>query len=614
MERRFDPVIWKPDLNRIVKMGEVHTSMMIIISIFTKDRRRLGLERPLLLTVLAAVLLLAGCMNGGATEAPSLEATPTNPQAPNEPQIEAIEVMLDMPGASWQITITDTQQLSSIIAGIHEAPVIQEADQVRAEDEAGVVTTYRMRVLSAGEAQHYKLIDLRQTARIDAAALLQHIEDTGEAQATPMLGLPTAWIGMLMGDRQGEALLKVEPHLDEKGVTVYANRQLQEASVVAAVERSLQQTGWLDHAPPEYVLAWSDPQRAVIRLAELPGRPVLLHFGSLLTAEGERFANANQLPAVEASLGTSTMMNRLSWITPAQQQEDSIGIQNTVLVQPMYSGAGEAEADEWLLYHADGSQTRMTRDGEQQRIRITEWPGNRGTYGNDYGVEVLFSDRQVGDITYAVYGNRTLYRVNIATGKAVKLQDFDKPIYAVASSPDGKRIAVLESADDNLGAVANLLVLNKDGQELYKHDNAAYMNKSDGFLFPYAMSWIDPSSIAVLDQREAYGAAVIEVDRKEARAMEGAVPEETYRQLQGLLPEGLGIMYVVAQPQGRYAALQTENGWVWMYDTTEHQLAAYGYGLPLGWDEAGDTLAVARADSKYGLPYSIGVAHAAERH
>lgn len=91
--------------------------------------------------------------------------------------------------------------------------------------------------------------------------------------------------------------------------------------------------------------------------------------------------------------------------------------------------------------------------------------------------------------------------------------------------------------------------------------------------------------------------------------MEGAVSKDIFSQIRGQLPEGLGVARLVAQSQGSYIALQTEDGWLWMYDVADRQLAAYGPGLPLSWDEAGDTLAVARADSKYGLPYDMGIVH-----
>ncbi|WP_270166578.1 hypothetical protein [Paenibacillus sp. SYP-B4298] len=581
---------------------------MTMKSVPERNRGRQWPERSALLAVLAMVLLLlAGCTNAnGVAETLNVEPTPPDPQAPKEPQIEAIEVMLDMPSASWQFTLSDPQKLAVVIAGIHEAPAVQEGAHGLLTDEAGMGTDYRLRILSAGESQYYRLSDLRSTARIDAAALLQEIEEAGEAKATPALALPTAWLDVLLGGSGDEALLRVEPHLDEQGVSVYANRPLQVDSVAAAVKLSLGQTAWLGHMQPEYELAWTDPQRVLIRFAEPPAQPVLLHFGGLLTAEGERFANANQLPAVEAALGTSRLMNRLSWITPSRQHEDSIGMQDTLLVQPVYDRAGKS--GEWLFYHADGSQTRVNKHKEQRRIRIDR-PNNAGAYGNEYGVDVLFSDRHVGNTTYAVYGNRTLYRVNMDTSKVVKLHTFKKPIFAVASSPDGKRVAVLQSSDDFVGAAADLLVLDQAGKELYKHEEAAYMNKSDGFIFPYSMSWISATEIAVLDMRENYGASIIDVRSKEARAMEGAVSEDIYKQIRSQLPEGLGVARLVAQSQGSYIALQTENGWLWMYDVTERQLAAYGPGLPLGWDEAGDTLAVARADSKYGLPYDMGIVH-----
>ncbi|WP_222125152.1 hypothetical protein, partial [Bacillus pumilus] len=86
---------------------------------------------------------------------------------------------------------------------------------------------------------------------------------------------------------------------------------------------------------------------------------------------------------------------------------------------------------------------------------------------------------------------------NTRSGVFQELYESARPVYGIAASPDNDRLARLVASDDTFGPDADLIVLDRDGNQLLNRPRASYLSHSDGFLFIYPLAWNDNETVTV---------------------------------------------------------------------------------------------------------------------
>ncbi|RED55716.1 hypothetical protein [Cohnella lupini] len=268
------------------------------------------------------------------------------------------------------------------------------------------------------------------------------------------------------------------------------------------------------------------------------------------------------------------------------------------MVQPIR--VDQTEGEQMLVYGASSSTPEVLReDGSREALTVPEWTDEESSFGNDYGFEVLYSDRLLDDEIFAVRGNRVLYLVNNKSGKTRKLYTSKLPVYGVAASPDNSRVALLTASEPGLTPFADLIVLDRNGREVYGKPKASYISHSDGFLVVYPMVWTDEHNIAVpLIGNEKYGNGgvdMIDIDAEEAVFLEKrTLSEEELRLLEPFagkpeFPNELRILPEPGKETDNYA-VEMANGDIWLLNKTPGQVVKLGNGMLLKWTNEGNVL------------------------
>lgn len=166
------------------------------------------------------------------------------------------------------------------------------------------------------------------------------------------------------------------------------------------------------------------------------------------------------------------------------------------LFQPVRTGQNTGQ--QMFIYRPGSMQPELlAENGSLISWPAPEWTGAEPPYGNDYGNDVLYADRLLNDEIFAVKGNRTLYLVNTVTGEARKLYTAKHPIYGLAASKDNSRAALLVASEPYIGPNADLIILDREGEQIYSKPKASVQGHSDGFLFIYPMAWTNDTTLAV---------------------------------------------------------------------------------------------------------------------
>jgi len=474
--------------------------------------------------------------------------------------------------------IDDPAAIEQLLGGLRQA----EPSGIDDPEMSGRLL--RVTLTGAEGVRTFTVNDLRET---DAARYSGKVYIEGEDGRTRAWTVKSAWIAELCGEfRPNDPPLLYLSIANESGsVSVWANRRIRTASAPIAVESTLQVAGLTkDASAPAYRIEWSDAQRFVVRFEELgEGAAVRFRLDGLMTADGETFANADQPRRNEVLLIGRPAHSRALWFDEAGRLFRAVRSEPAALVQPFETEDGPA----LLAYHLDGSQTAIDlRSGERRAFQIGAWPDAAEPFGNDYGSDVLFSDRMHGSATFAVHGNRTLYRVEPFGGETVKLYESPVPIRSVASSPDGRRVALLVSADGGSGgaltAEADALVLSASGETLRRIPRVTFGGHSDGFLFVLPMRWANDNTIAVRRYDGESDVAWIDANKGTVRLeRRPALPEAA----RSLLEEAVGWpaeIIKTAPLDGGQVAVWTHEG-SWLVDAGRRRAVWLGPGEALPW-------------------------------
>lgn len=268
-------------------------------------------------------------------------------------------------------------------------------------------------------------------------------------------------------------------------IQVKSNSDIDKQSLEQALKNSLQTSD--PEAEFRYTLEWESPRFVQIRLHldESSAWSGTFNLDEALTADGRKYASTEQpyrnTVVVRAQAGQGSLL--FQGITSGTRRV--VPAWNTGWIKSVQTT--ESSAPSYLFYGQEKHQLVQALKGEA--LEIPAWPQEKDAYGNDYGYHEMYSDRFYSGFTYMISGNKTLYRVDLKNFTREKLHVFDKPVYGMSSSPDGKRIAVLTAHDEFIGPAADLTVLDQKGKILHSKENASFISHSDGFLFVYSLTW-----------------------------------------------------------------------------------------------------------------------------
>ncbi|MDO3410376.1 hypothetical protein QWJ34_11435 [Saccharibacillus sp. CPCC 101409] len=283
------------------------------------------------------------------------------------------------------------------------------------------------------------------------------------------------------------------------------------------------------------------------------------------------------------------------------------------MVQPVtVADRGSSERTALLAY--DGQQAQLLeQDGTIETLPRPEWPDEEAVFGTDYG-ELLMTDRIVDGEAYAIRGGQNLYRINAQTGEVKFVMRSDSPIYGAAASPSGERIALLVSSNGKLETFADLIVLDGEGREMYRQQEAANVPHSDGFFYAYPVEWTDEHTLLV--PRGGFGdmppGAKCEIDLntgRETMTLPDSLPDEAFallRSADGEIGKNdlTGVLAQPGQTPSVYAVAEWHGGvkGVWLLDIDSGKTVKLGPGDPLKWTDEG-TLLIARNNEEAGIGF-----------
>lgn len=540
--------------------------------------------RPVGISLILCLLLFFGSGCDRVTDAPGAEKA----VLPRVEGITSLTVYEDSSGSELA-RISDSGLVNGLLAEL------ETAEQVSFDDPEPLGRLLRIEMNGTKNSATLYINDLRETGSREISGKLYSAASAKQGKAW---SLTSSLIERLLRGDNGlydtEPLLFIETLAESGDIVVQSNRPLKEASVREAIEATLAWKTWDEKTPARYEIYWSDPQRFVVHVEGLKaGEGLICRLDDVQTESGETFADADGQPLYRnRAVLEVPSSNRIVFADLERGGAAVIDTSQAVQVQPVNLHDGDAARPYAVVYEREGGHRLIPLGpGEPQTIRIAGWPGHGTPFGNDYGYEPLFSDRFGSDRTYAVYGNRTLYALNWRTGETSKLYASPQAVYGVAASPSGDRIALLTASDEYIGPEADLLLLNSKGRKLASWPRAAYMSHSDGFLFPYPLTWPDEDTVAVPISGRGdmvHGKAFVDVKRGTVRTVsDPELPAAAMELLARKIGSGLETLSVLPQADGKQLAVQIGGNGVWLIDTNGTRVRWLGSGELLGWTSDG---------------------------
>jgi hypothetical protein len=495
-------------------------------------------------------------------------------------EVHAITVKAET-GGTVLVRLEDPSAIQELLEGLRNAPL----SYIEGPEPSGA--RYHVQFEGDQAVQTVQVNDLRNTDALYLSGKVYVKADNGMMTAWKV---SSAWISKLLGHTTFEAdspFLEVSVFDDSATVIVQANRRIRTESVHNALKETLK-AETLNPAEaelPAYTVQWSDPYRFAVRFVGLEGGTTLrMRFDGLIAAAGERFSDSGF--TYEAVVNEEGTKSRFVWVNLAGDVEREVLLDPAILVQPI------EDTTEIRAYHMGGKSSRMDwTTGAAQEEGLLEGVQVKESFGNDNGSNVLYSNRKHGDAAYAVIGNRTLFRID-ASGNALMLYESSRPVYGIASSPDGQQVALLVASELSLGAYADLIIVDSEGTESLNIPKASYMAKSDGYLIAYPLTWADRFTVAapwvgngtvgfsrgrsLIDS--AHGTMHLEAN--------AALPAKAADLLAPYLKKHEEVVRFVPESGGdsaeRYAA-QTSDQSCWLVDLRTDRLVWLGEGLLIAW-------------------------------
>ncbi|ETT49778.1 hypothetical protein C162_12868 [Paenibacillus sp. FSL R7-269] len=422
--------------------------------------------------------------------------------------------------------------------------------------------------------------------------------------ASPTTGLPTAVSATPSASApssEEEPLLYIEQLRIIGGggqlIQVKSNTDINKQSLEQALKKSLQTS--TPEAEFRYTLEWESPRFVQIRLHldESSAWSGTFTLDEAVTADGRKYASTEQpyrnTVVVRAQAGQGSLL--FQGITSGTRRV--VPAWNTGWIKSIQTA--ESSAPSYLFYGQEKHHLVQALKGEA--LEIPAFPQEKDAFGNDYGYHEMYSDRFYGDFTYMISGNKTLYLVDLKAFTRTKLHVFNKPVYGMSSSPDGKRIAVLTAHYEFIGPGADLTVLDQKGKILHSKENAAFISHSDGFLFVYSLTWEDDSHLILPTDRgeknplgqirynTGSGTSTVMQDKRITDQLKQDLTEHEQQPHNDLLLSELRW-----SPDNRFAAFKSGTGTIQVYDTQERTFTFVSAGTLLDWMPDG-TLAWADA-------------------
>ncbi|TVX96674.1 hypothetical protein [Cohnella terricola] len=536
-----------------------------------------------ILLLLAAVTILQGCSRGKMDENAPVGI-------PLIKDVQSIAV-LDRDG-----NIVAEHRELDVIDQLLQGMKVARLSYIGDPEESGDL--YEIMITGNGESRTFSINDLRGTDTLGVSVKLY--ATLPNEQSARAWSLKTAWMQLLLDPavNEDEPELFVTLNETSDSVILVANRDIDQQSLEGAIQSTLNIRSKTTGGTTNYTLNWTDSRRVVIRFLELPqGATAELMLEGVAAEDGERFHIHAPHDGKVIAIHQGPAWSGLRWVDTSGRTVHEHGFDSAVFIEPLRY---EEYAQEIIIYNRDNTAYLFHPEkGEIADGTFREWADNvEAKYGSDYGVNVLYSYPADTAGFFVARGLKTIYRIHSADGKQLPIYEADRPVYGMASSPDGKHIGILVDSESNLGPYADLLVIDAQGKKISEFKKAAYIGHSEGWHLIYPVMWTDNETIAVPligSSGESFLRGKALFDYKAGFLSKGenpALPEDAVSLLQSEI-DGLDeteITRLLPKPHdelARYYAVFVVGSGSYLIDREEKKVTLLGSGALVTWTSAG---------------------------
>lgn len=545
--------------------------------------RRLRLGIIIFLTM---TTMLQGCTERKGADDPAV----------NVPALEDVQSMVvrDRDG-NFVAEHREPEVLQQLLQGMKEA----RPSYIEDPEPSGML--YELAITGKKESRTFSVNDLSRTNALQTSVkLYASSADEDNARAWE---LDTAWVQRLLqpDGSEDEPLLEAIVDEDSDRVIVIANRDIQRRSLAEAVASNLSVKARQADLSVQYELRWTDERRVVVLFSDLaPQARVEFILGRVRTGEGEffRVQTSHNQNSELVVVQQGSAWSGLRWVDLSGGTVHEHGFDAAVVIQSARSR--ESGREEVIIYNGDEADTVYRFRPEHRDIAdiTVQWTDHQLKFSTDYGIDKLYAYPDDKERLYVAKGLQTIYRIDAADGTRQPIYEFDRPVYGMASSPDGERVAVLLDAERNLGPYADLVVLDAEGKVVSEFAKAAYTGHSEGWHFIYPVTWADNATIVVpliALPGEAFfrGKALYHyeqglVSKEETPGLPDDALALLATRLEGL--EEADIVRALPMPddeQARYYAAFVSGAGSYMIDRERQTTILLGSGALIAWTSAG---------------------------
>lgn len=394
-------------------------------------------------------------------------------------------------------------------------------------------------------------------------------------------------------------------------VVITSNSDADRASVEAAIRKSIVSSD-TSRTKVDFQLDWKSDREFTVSLPKLADREVIrFDFTGAKNKRGVAFIDPSQVnpPHVTVKRSSSDKPSVVTKNVRTGQEKRS----DAMLAERQYgsdykvksvlkTGPKGAAATYALLYGAKGHQLVDPVKGTAVTLPLVSTKGKSPFADWMLYQDELYSDRFYEGHTFMVKGHTDVYKIDLKSKKPTPLwSSKDKPIYGIASSPDGTKVAVLVSHDTAAGPWADLLVLDTKGKTVYKRSKFSFTSKSDGVLSSYPIAWTDNRTVVAKTEISVKGSMKLgyrSIDIKANKVKELA-DQQNAAEKKALSKEQTNWLTFYWSPDRSKVAYTVRNQLlteIWVYDTAKGKFQLAEAGTWIGWLN-NDTIAMYERDS-----------------